>query len=97
MIRDSVEYLEFTLTDRDAADLSSDEVQVTLFDNYAAPPDPLEWIDCTHLTGNTWRTSDVITWSAADYPATQYRAYAKVTDDPETPLCSLGTVVIQGI
>lgn len=93
MIRGSVEYLEFTLSDRDGADLSADTVQASLL---AAPDDDPTWLSCTYVAGTTWRTTDVITWGDT-YPLSSYHAYAKISDNPEVPLCSLGWVNIEDL
>lgn len=92
MVRDSVENLTFTLADRDGKDLSADTVQLSLALRGAAPS---TWLACTHVTGTTWRTSSPITWSAVNYPASSYLAYAKVADAPETPLAQIGLVNIR--
>jgi hypothetical protein len=94
MIRDSVEYLKFTLKDRDSASLSGDSVTVALV-TLGAPTAAATWLPCTYVSGTTWRTTSAITWSADNYPAHSYRAYVKVADFPETPMCFAGTVAIQ--
>jgi len=92
MIRDSVEYLGFTLTDRDGADLSGDTVTVAITPRGTAPT---TWLPCTHTTGTKWRTSSPVTWSTANYPLGSYQVFAKVADTPEVPLADLGTLYIR--
>lgn len=92
MIRDSVEYLEFTLSDRDGGDLTIDTVHVKLVP--LSEDVDTDWLVCTFVAGTTWRTATAITWSTANFPEGSYHAFAKVDDDPETPLCDLGWVRI---
>ena len=92
MKRDSVEYLKFTLSDRDSKDITADVVQVAIVPHGSSTTPT--WLDCTHLTGNTWRTTAPITFSAANYPGAQYGVVAKLTDSPEVPRADLGRLVI---
>lgn len=93
MVRDSVEYLVFTLTDRDGADLSGDAVQAALVPR-GADPSAATWLPCTHVTDNRWRTTSPVTWSAAAYPDDYYLVFVKVTSSPETPRAQIGRVTI---
>ena len=93
MTRGSVEYLAFTLTDRDGADLSADTVTVALVAR-GSDPDAAAWLACTHDSGDRWRTASPVTWSTANYPDSSYLVFAKVADSPETPKAQLGTVFI---
>lgn len=93
IVRDSVEFFKFTLDERDGQDITGDTVQCAIEAPGTASPD---WIACTWDTGNVWRTTDPITWSSDNYPATTngYVGWAKVGDTPETPWVSLGVVTI---
>jgi hypothetical protein len=88
-VRGSEEYLEFTLDERDGQDLTGDTTEVALVIPGATS---FTWLPCVHVVGNVWRTSSVIVWSVANFPARQYRAWARVTDLPETPMADLGFV-----
>ena len=92
MVRDSVEYLKFTLTDRDGANITADTVQVAL--RADGDTSALTWVGCTFVSGSTWRTTTAITWSTANYPGTYYFVYAKLSDSPEVPQAKIGTVSI---
>lgn len=100
MIRDSVEYLEFSLAERDGKDISGDVVQVAVFPRGTSPT---TWLPCTYIGPTTlngaaatrWRTSTEITWSLANYPLESYQTQAKVTDTPESPRTDLGTLYIR--
>ena len=100
MPRDSVEYLEFTITERDQKDISGDPVQVSLTPRGSRPT---TWLPCTYVGPTTdakgkpatrWRTTSEITWSTANYPLTSYRVFVKVTDSPEIPYLDLGTLYV---
>jgi hypothetical protein len=92
-VRGSEEYLEFTLTERTGQDLSADSVSVALI-TIDDELDSATWLPCEHVAGTSWRTNDVLVWSAENYPAQRYLAYADVVDTPEEPRVFLGVVTI---
>lgn len=92
-IRDSVEYLKFSMADSGGANITGDVVAVAVAARGTAVGS-FTWLPCTYLSGTTWRTTTAVTWSAANYPGLNYHVWAKVTDSPETPWCDLGHLTI---
>jgi hypothetical protein len=93
-VRGAEEYLEFTLTERASQDLSGDTVTLALVTADDPDLDSATWLPCLHVAGTSWRTNDVFVWSAENYPAQRYLAYADVVDTPEEPRVFLGVVTI---
>lgn len=54
---------------------------------------PAEWTGSVGLT-RTARTTAAQTFSTANYPASSYQVYVRLTDTPELPIVKAGTVKV---
>lgn len=52
---------------------------------------PAGWIGSAGTT-RTAQTTDPVEFTAAAYPKTEYRVYAKLTDSPEVPIIDCGAL-----